>query len=183
MSVTPDLTLEDREAIRDIIAAYCHAIDRRRWDIMPGLFHEDATFAFGPLVGDWRSFVEQARGVIDDCTHTHHHLGQVLFGKMEDGVVHTETYMSAMHIIPPGYPLTDVFPARDEEYAAVIAGRYIDRFEKRTGEWRIAQRTGVYDWREFRDIGEASLSNLPAEACGQHDYSDPSTPAAAHWRG
>ena len=25
-------------------------------------------------------------------------------------------------------------------------GRYVDRFEKRGGEWRIAQRTVVYDW-------------------------------------
>ncbi|MCL4674070.1 MAG: nuclear transport factor 2 family protein, partial [Sphingomonadaceae bacterium] len=36
-------TLEDREAIRDVIAAYAHAIDRRRWDMMGQLFHPDAT--------------------------------------------------------------------------------------------------------------------------------------------
>ena len=28
-------TLEDREAIRDILAAYAHAIDRRRWPYFP----------------------------------------------------------------------------------------------------------------------------------------------------
>ena len=27
-----------------------------------------------------------------------------------------------------------------------LAGRYLDRFEKRGEEWRIAQRTVVYDW-------------------------------------
>ena len=32
-------TLEDREAIRDILAAYAHAIDRRRWQMMERLFH------------------------------------------------------------------------------------------------------------------------------------------------
>ena len=35
--------LEDREAIREVIAAYAHAIDRRRWDMMAQLFHSDAT--------------------------------------------------------------------------------------------------------------------------------------------
>ena len=183
MSPTSDLTLEDREAIRDVLAAYAHAIDRRCWDIMPQLFHEDATFAFGPVAGDWRDFVEQAQAVIDNCTATHHHLGQVLFGSDGPDIAHTETYMSAMHIVPPGYPLTDVFPDKGEEYSAVIAGRYVDRFEKRGGEWRIAQRTGIYDWREFRAIGEASLDSVPAEARGQHDDSDPSTAAAAGWRG
>ena len=27
-----------------------------------------------------------------------------------------------------------------------LVGRYVDRFEKRGGQWRIAQRTVVYDW-------------------------------------
>ena len=56
-------TLEDREAIRDILAAYAHAIDRRRWGMMERLFHPDATFRFGTIEGDWRGFVEQARAV------------------------------------------------------------------------------------------------------------------------
>ena len=28
----------------------------------------------------------------------------------------------------------------------LLAGRYVDRFECRDGEWRIAARTVVYDW-------------------------------------
>ena len=32
-----------------------------------------------------------------------------------------------------------------------FAGRYIDRFEKRDGEWRIAKRMVVYDW--IRHLG------------------------------
>jgi hypothetical protein len=29
-----------------------------------------------------------------------------------------------------------------------LVGRYVDRFEKRGDEWRVAQRTVVYDWIE-----------------------------------
>ena len=61
--------LEDREAIRDVIAAYAHAIDRRRWDMMPQLFHADATFGFGPVQGSWQDFVGQAQAIIDGVPH------------------------------------------------------------------------------------------------------------------
>jgi SnoaL-like domain len=176
------LTRDDRDAIGEVIAAYAHAIDRHRWEIMEHLFHDDATFAFGTVQGDWRGFVEQARAIIEPCVATQHLLGQSLISDGGPDLAHAETYMTAMHIVPAGYPEA-VFPDRGEEYSAIIAGRYVDRFERRDGVWKIAHRTGVYDWREYREIGEASLASLPAEACGQHDDSDPSTPVTRRWRG
>lgn len=176
------MRLEDREAIRDVITAYAHAIDRRRWDIMGNLFHDDAEFVFGTLAGDWRSFVDQARAVIDPCLATQHQLGQIMFS-FEGDTCHTETYMTAMHTIPPGYPVPEIFPPKDDIYSAVIAGRYIDVFEKRDGAWKIAKRTGIYDWREFRVVEGIDMSALGQESCGRHDDTDPSTAAAARWRG
>jgi hypothetical protein len=35
-----------------------------------------------------------------------------------------------------------------------IGGRYLDRFERRDGEWRIAERVMLYDW--FQDWGAAA---------------------------
>jgi hypothetical protein len=175
------MRLEDREAIREIITAYAHAIDRRRWDIMQNLFHDDAQFAFGTITGDWRDFVEQARAVIDPCLATQHQLGQVMFNFEGENICHTETYMTAMHTIPPGHPNEDVFPPKGVIYSAVIAGRYVDRFEKRKNEWRIANRTGLYDWREFREVEGVDMSEFGEEACGYHDDRDPSTAAAARF--
>ncbi len=176
-------TLEDRAAIQDILAAYAHAIDRRRWGMMDRVFHEDAQFGFGVISGDWRGFVEQARTVIDPCLATQHQLGQTLYNFEDGSVCHTETYMTAMHTVPAGYPNEIAFEDKGEIYSVVIAGRYIDRFEKRDGEWRIAQRTGVYDWREFRMAEGVDLSELPDGFCGTHDESDPSTPVAARFLG
>lgn len=175
--------VEDREAIRDTIAAYAHAIDRRRWDMMERIFHPDATFGFGPIEGSWQSFVGQARAIIDPCTSTQHQLGQTLIAFDGDDAADTETYMTATHIVPPAYPLPGIYPDRAESYLAIIAGRYIDRFERRGGEWRLARRQGVYDWREYRSIGEASLDAMPEGACGYRDDRDPSTPVSARWRG
>ena len=179
------LRLEDREQIRDVLSAYTHAIDRRSWDIMPQLFHDDAQFAFGTLTGDWRGFVDQARAVIDPCLATHHQLGQTVFGFESDTVCHTETYMTAMHTIPAGYPVAEIFPDKGKPYSAVIAGRYVDRFEKRATsdglQWRLALRTGMYDWREFRVVEGVDLSELPADSCGGHGAKDPATPVIHHW--
>lgn len=184
MTLSPhSLSLADKDAIRDVIMAYAHAIDRRRWELMPQLFHPEATFAFGPIKGGWRDFVGQAQAVIDNCVATHHQLGQILIAADGQDAAIAETYMTAMHIVPPGYPLETVFPPRAEDYSAIIAGRYVDRLVRFEGGWRIMQRTGIYDWREYREIGEANLSAVPSEARGQHDARDPAWPAAAGWAG
>jgi hypothetical protein len=177
------LSLDDKDAIRDLIAAYAHAIDRRRWAMMEQLFHPDATFAFGPIQGGWRDFVGQAQDVIDNCVATHHQLGQVLIAPDGPDAALAETYMTAMHIVPAGYPLATVFPDCGRDYSAVIAGRYVDRLVRHGGGWRIMQRTGIYDWREFREIGEANLSSVPPEARGAHDARDPAWEVAAAWAG
>lgn len=175
------LHLEARAEIADVIAAYAHAIDRRRWAMMEHLFHEDAEFRFGTVAGPWRDFVGQARAIIDPCLATQHQLGQVQYGFESDLVCHTETYMTAMHTVPAGYPVTEVFPDKGRPYSAVIAGRYVDRFEKRDNRWRIARRTGLYDWREFREVEGVDLSEMPEGSCGHHDERDPSTPVVARF--
>lgn len=175
------LSCEDKRAIIDVIAAYAHAVDRRRWDMMERLFHPDATFAFGPVQGGWRDFVVQARAIIEACVATHHQLGQTLIAAQGPDAALAETYMTAMHIVPAGYALSDVFPDKGKEYSAVIAGRYVDRLTRSAGEWRIAQRTGIYDWREYRDVGEASLVFVPPGARGAHDESDPAFPIGGAW--
>ena len=43
---------------------------------------------------------------------------------------------------------------RDDQGTArevFLAGRYVDRFEKREGEWRVAERAVVYDWLRHLD--------------------------------
>lgn len=182
-----DPRLEDRAAIADVIAAYAHAIDRRRWEMMDRLFHDKAQFQFGTVLGDWRDFVEQARAIIDPCLATQHQLGQIQFGFEGADACCTETYMTAMHTVPAGYPIADVFPDKGKTYSAVIAGRYVDRFERHLTEhgheWRIAKRTGLYDWREFREVEGVDLSEMPEGSCGYHDDRDPSTPVVSRFLG
>ena len=39
-------------------------------------------------------------------------------------------------------------------------GRYVDRFERRHGEWRIAERTVVVDWQRIDRVYEPDARML-----------------------
>lgn len=138
-------SLAARAEIADVIATYCHAIDRRRWELMEQLFHDDATYSFGTIEGTWREFVAIAKALIDPLPATHHQLGQTAF-EIDGDRATTETYMTATHRIPADAPVDGPFPGRGHDYQLVMAGRYVDRFERRGGQWRIAHRVGVTDW-------------------------------------
>ena len=43
------------------------------------------------------------------------------------------------------------------ETETFLAGRYVDRFEKRGSEWRVAARVVVYDW--VQPLGAAPLAS------------------------
>ena len=38
-----------------------------------------------------------------------------------------------------------------------ISGRYIDKFEKRDGEWKIVKRQGVHDWVRFEQASDKGV--------------------------
>ena len=173
--------LADREEIRDILYLYTHAIDRRRWDMMPALFHEDAVFLFGAVEGDWRGFVEQAKIIIDPMPTTHHQIGNILF-KFDGDVALTETYCTATHVVPADYPEGLPFPGTGERYVTTIGLRYIDKFEKRDGKWAILSRNGIYDWRHDGNFNDGGILDNAPDMMGKHNDSDPSTPVTAAWR-
>lgn len=140
------LDAESRAAIAEILGRYCHAIDRRRWELIEGCFHDDAVYTFSQIDGSWRNFVAAARHMVDPLPMTHHQLGQTVHA-IDGADIVTETYFTAIHLVPAQAAREGVFDGRGHDYHAVMAGRYIDRFTRRGGEWRIARRIGVLEAR------------------------------------
>ena len=60
-----------------------------------------------------------------------------------DGTATVESRVVASHLL-------DV---ASDQREIVIAGRYIDRLERRHGEWRIADRRFLPDWKRVADAG------------------------------
>jgi hypothetical protein len=142
--------LLDRLEIQDVVNRYARGLDRHDDDVLRSVFHEDAVDNHGPWVGGREAFVAWANGPCHG--HTNAHLHQITTHNCEiDGdVAHTESYCQWVHRL------------KDEETVTVGGGRYVDRLEKREGEWRIAARTVTYDW-----VRAAPLpSGLGAEAFG-----------------
>jgi len=98
------------------------------------------TFAYsGPAEG----FIEVAREMLSAIPRTQHLLGNILIEMRDDTSADCESYFQAYHLIED---------ENSGSYDLVVAGRYVDRFEKRNDEWRIAQRSIVVDWfRQYPD--------------------------------
>src|SRR3546814_18388330 len=74
-----------------------------------------------------------------------------------------------MHIVGNGRVDIDGDIARSESYLVscqdvladgvrktrIRAGRYVDRFERRNGTWKIAARTMIDEWARIDPVGEA----------------------------
>ena len=124
---TPE-QLSDIQEIREVALRYSHGVDRLDGDCMKSAYWPDATDDHGTFVGNAHEFV-------DHCMKSH---------LRWDWTMHS----IYNHMID----LDDETNARGEVYnishlARTEAGevdtwygRYLDRYEKRDGEWRIAHR-------------------------------------------
>ena len=172
MTITMDQACA-RFEILDRVHLYCHAVDRRRWDLMAEVFHEDATYRFFSIEGGWRTFVNAAKALIDPMVQTHHQVSNSIVRFETGEIAYSETYLRAYHIVDADYP-TDTFLSLAGGGAVWVGGRYVDRFEKRAGHWRIAHRHGLVDWTRRAPCVTAGLDGFARDWCGRHGDVDPS---------
>jgi hypothetical protein len=132
--------LLDRESIRDRIARLARAEDRRDADAITAGFWQDSTVDYGIFQGDFAAYLAWVTPGSPAVPVTQHVLGQSVIDLRGD-VALVETHATAYHRIDMGAEHRDV----------LLGGRYLDRFEKRDGDWRIAKRTMLYDWAQ--DVG------------------------------
>ena len=145
MTTNPeDLTyLLDRERIRICIADVARGEDRRDADLIATCFWPDARNDYGIFAGTFDEYLAWIVPGSPAVPVTQHMLGQTVIHLRGETAL-TETHVNVYHRIDMGI----------EQRDTLMGGRYLDRLEKRGGEWRIAERTMLYDW--FQDIGEAA---------------------------
>ena len=128
--------LFDQQAIRDVVLRYCRGIDRLDLELVRDCYHPDATDDHGPFRGTRDEYVDWVGRVLPRFTGTMHFVGNQLVEVAGD-VARAETYGVAYHHgDPPGDPRCNF----------TTGFRYVDRFERRDGEWRIATRVAVREW-------------------------------------
>jgi ketosteroid isomerase-like protein len=122
--------LHDRQAIRDQINNYCRGVDRMDRSLLLSVYHPDAIDDHGLFVGGPEAFADWAFGYHGTMQSAHQHIVTNHTCELDGDTAHTETYWLFAGVNKDGSPAT------------IGGGRYIDRFEKRNGNWRIAARKG-----------------------------------------
>jgi hypothetical protein len=152
----------DKEEIREILYRYCRACDRADRALLESCYHPGAIEDHGAFFGEAAAFAANLVGNASRLYRRMGHMVSTINIELDGDVAYSEAYVCA------GGPL--VAPADDGgTQVRVIHGRYIDRFERRDGEWRIAQRIVVKDWTDIRTVHD------PVEdyALSQYGLADP----------
>jgi len=155
--------LLDEAAIKKVHLRYCRAIDRRDFDLLRGCYHPDAVDDHGDFVGGIDAFIEFCRAGTLNFASTSHHTTNMLV-EVEGDSARTEFYGRAYHRVAAG--------ADGVEKDLAVNTRWVDRFEKRRGEWRIAHRTVVVDNDRVDPVAERWVPD--EQYRGRRDSSDPS---------
>lgn len=131
------LLLAER-AIARVLCTYSRAADRYDLDLMRSCYWPDATDDHGSFIGDIDGFIEFVGPALQRFERTNHFLGNMLIDvDLAKDEARAETYAVAYHR----------FHADGQETDMVAGLRYVDRFERRDGEWRIAKRVCAFEWR------------------------------------
>jgi hypothetical protein len=129
-----------RDEIRNILALYPRAVDRCDEALLRRLYWPDATDDHGAFKGDLDAFIAWAFPSLLSLSQTHHLVGNPAI-EVQDDQAESESYYIAYHKV-----VTDV-EAKD----FVVGGRYLDRLERRRGEWRISRRIATFDYCNIAD--------------------------------
>ena len=130
------------EEIRSLALRYCRAVDRRDFEALRDLYHDDATDDHGGMfVGPASEFIDKLPELTAPMDTTSHYIGNhsvALDGDRAEGEVYTIAY----------HRLRDA----DGAWIDMIAGgRYLDRYARRRDRrWRFASRKIVMDWNSIR---------------------------------
>lgn len=132
--------LLDRDAIRRCLERMARGEDRRNGEMIKASCWPDSITDYGVFKGDFDAYYAWVIPGADAITNTQHVLGQSYI-ELAGERARVETHVVSYHRVDMG----------SEERDTCIGGRYLDMMEKRGGEWRIAERTMLYDW--YQDWG------------------------------
>jgi hypothetical protein len=138
--------LIEERAILAVLKRYCRGIDRLDEELVRSCYHEDSTDDHGVYKGKGVEFAAFVIPVLGKAfTATMHTLGQSIVVFDADGgnnKARAETYVVARHRRQEGHG----------EVLETVGARYVDRLEKRDGEWKFSDRIVVYEWSTIEPV-------------------------------
>jgi hypothetical protein len=128
-----------RQALRELAAAYCRAADRADDALLRTLWHPGGKVSYGEYSGAWEGFCDYWTGVRARFERMTHLIGNDYFEIDGDRAL-GETLVARI----------EVLPRRTGAVDRMIGGRFLDRFARRDGVWKLTGRAFVLDWNVNR---------------------------------
>jgi len=121
--------LEDREAIKELVANYCRGVDGRNEELFMSVFHDDACYNIGGAFGD-ASGRDEIKGMLHALwaafTEMHHWATNVVIELDGDSA---RAFVNA-----------DVTGTDNKGRALMFAASYIDQLTRVDGTWKFSVR-------------------------------------------
>ncbi len=136
--------LEDKEAIRDTLARIARGTDRYDTELLAASIHEDAELNMGGKIMDGATFAAALKPPVTSRPGRMHILGNERIEVSGDSATAESYLVSCQDVL-----VDDVRKTR------IRAGRYVDRFERRDGVWKLARRIMIDEWSRVDDVHEA----------------------------
>lgn len=145
--------LKDRQRIDDLYMRYMRGFDRNDRELLESAFWPDVQIGYGDKTASLGEFI---------TTHLDYHVKEygsyshLITNKSVDisgDVAHVEIYVTG-------------FFSRKNNRTAIGGGRYIDRLDRRNGEWRIAVREFIPTfWTETDSSIDSYFKQWPRNDC------------------
>jgi ketosteroid isomerase-like protein len=153
----------DKQEITEVIYRYCRGIDRCDYALVRSCYHPDAIDDHGDFRGGVDDFIAYVEQGLQRFERTMHFIGNVLVDVRGDRA-RAESYLTAYHHL--GESRTK--PERD--FIAWL--RYLDDFERRDGEWKIAARACVFEFSRIDPVHPGGWAPASTAAQGRRDTTD-----------
>lgn len=139
MSVEAQLQeLLDKQAITEVLQRYSRTLDWLDDDGQAGCFWPDAPIDYGFFTGTAADFLPVVMQIERASQRRWHFLSAPAIAFTAPDHAQAECYGMA----------TGIRQQDDGSWSGgLYGGRYLDEFAKKDGEWRIAQRKYVMDWK------------------------------------
>jgi hypothetical protein len=139
-----------KQSIYELACQYSRGLDRLDAELLRSVFFEDAHCEYGFYNGPPAAFVDFAMQALATHAANHHMVGNALI-EVEGDEAFGEIYFQAYHKVSGDSGFEDL----------IIAGRYIDRYEKRDGVWKIAYRSERNDWSRTAPTNDVYFDAAP----------------------
>jgi hypothetical protein len=149
-------TLLAKQEIYELSCRYMRGLDRWDAELLHSVFFEDAYCEYGFINGDPKQFIDFAITALQGHEANQHMIGNVLIEMEGDDEAFGEVYFNAYHKVK----------IEDEFQDIIIAGRYLDRYQKRDGVWKMAYRSEIVDWSRTSPTNDPYFEQAPDSLFG-----------------